>query len=179
VGRGSRRRPPARPRPRAAWGTPAKCRSRARLGLKDRVADRTYDATARQAANPPDPTLFVRPGTRSLVEMAICRHFEPIVWPRDWGTKGAAPSDETTQPAYLQALQETGATGLEPATSGVTVGRCELPLLATGRRSSQPRPIGRLRLATARPWWPTLRSKVVPHGRRNVGDGSRWEAGTS
>jgi hypothetical protein len=76
VGRGSRRRPPARPRPRAAWGTPARCRSRARLGLKDRVADRTYDATVRQSANPPDPTLFVRPGTRSLVEMPICRHFD-------------------------------------------------------------------------------------------------------
>jgi hypothetical protein len=40
--------------------------------------------------------------------------------PQDWATKGAAPSDETTQPAYLQALRETGATGLEPATSGVT-----------------------------------------------------------
>jgi hypothetical protein len=26
----------------------------------------------------------------------------------------------TTTPAYLQALRETGATGLEPATSGVT-----------------------------------------------------------
>lgn len=51
-----------------------------RLGLKDRVADGTYDATARQGAYPPDPTMFVRPGTRSIVEMAICRHFEPIVW---------------------------------------------------------------------------------------------------
>jgi hypothetical protein len=33
---------------------------------------------------------------------------------------------ETTQRAYLQALRKTGATGLEPATSGVT-----------GRRSNQ------------------------------------------
>jgi hypothetical protein len=89
VGRGSRRRPPARPRPRAAWGTPARCRSRARLGLKDRVADRTYDATARQSANPPDPTLFVRPGTRSLVEMPICRHFQPIVWATGLGHEGS------------------------------------------------------------------------------------------
>jgi hypothetical protein len=31
----------------------------------------------------------------------------------------AAPG-EATQSAYFQALQETGATGLEPATSGVT-----------------------------------------------------------
>jgi hypothetical protein len=56
-------------------GTPARCRSRARLGLKDRVADQTFDATARQSANPPDPTLFVRPGTRSLVEMSILQAF--------------------------------------------------------------------------------------------------------
>ena len=35
-------------------------------------------------------------------------------------------SRETTNLAYLQALQKTGATGLEPATSGVT-----------GRRSNQ------------------------------------------
>jgi hypothetical protein len=29
-------------------------------------------------------------------------------------------SEQTTLPTYLQALGETGATGLEPATSGVT-----------------------------------------------------------
>jgi hypothetical protein len=33
----------------------------------------------------------------------------------------------------LQALEETGATGLEPATSGVTVGRRALPLIAVSR----------------------------------------------
>ena len=41
------------------------------------------------------------------------------------GHAGREPT-ETTQPAYLQANEATGATGLEPATSGVT-----------GRRSNQ------------------------------------------
>ncbi len=49
-------------------------------GLKDWVADRTHDPTARQAAYPPGPTLFVPPGTRPLVEIPICRQFELIVW---------------------------------------------------------------------------------------------------
>jgi hypothetical protein len=43
------------------------------------------------------------------------------VWPRS----RSAPSQATTS-AYMQALREAGATGLEPATSGVT-----------GRRSNQ------------------------------------------
>jgi hypothetical protein len=40
--------------------------------------------------------------------------------PRDWATSRNAASDQTTQMPILQALRETGATGLEPATSGVT-----------------------------------------------------------
>jgi hypothetical protein len=37
-----------------------------------------------------------------------------------YGKKATDPSIEATKDAVLQALQETGATGLEPATSGVT-----------------------------------------------------------
>jgi hypothetical protein len=138
VGRGSQHRPPARPRPRAAWGTPARCRSRARLGLKDRVAD---PALTRRRVRPQirliRPCSCGRAQVRSWIRPCSCGRAHDRSWkclfagilgqsfgPRDWATKGAAPSDETTQPAYLQALQEAGATGLEPATSGVT-GRFE------------------------------------------------------
>ncbi len=54
--------------------------------------------------------------------MLIDAVVEPTFGPR----AACAASDQTTPPAYLQALRETGATGLEPATSGVT-----------GRRSNQ------------------------------------------
>jgi hypothetical protein len=37
-----------------------------------------------------------------------------------WATEAILASDWATDSAYLQALLETGATGLEPATSGVT-----------------------------------------------------------
>jgi hypothetical protein len=40
--------------------------------------------------------------------------------PRDWATRSEITSDPTTKSACLQALLKTGATGLEPATSGVT-----------------------------------------------------------
>jgi hypothetical protein len=38
----------------------------------------------------------------------------------EWATSCLRASQRTTNSADLQALQETGATGLEPATSGVT-----------------------------------------------------------
>jgi hypothetical protein len=50
--------------------------------------------------------------------------------------KRHSASVQTTELAYLQALQETGATGLEPATSGVTVPRRGLPWALAGLRWS-------------------------------------------
>jgi hypothetical protein len=69
---------------------------------------------------------FVRPDIRSFQNWSVCRLFHRSFGPRGWATKRLAASKRTTTPAHLQALQETGATGLEPATSGVT-----------GRRSNQ------------------------------------------
>ena len=54
--------------------------------------------------------------------MAICRLFLLDVWAtRDWAMSSHVASVQTTSPACLQVLRETGATGLEPATSRVTV----------------------------------------------------------
>jgi hypothetical protein len=95
------------------------------------------DATARQSA-----IRLIRPCScgRAQDRSWKCR-FAGILsqsfGPRDWATKGAAPSDETTQPAYLQALQEAGATGLEPATSGVTGRRSPLERATPGVRRPQ------------------------------------------
>jgi hypothetical protein len=124
VGRGSRRRPPARPSPR-------------RLGELLRDVDpepawvsRIGPPIGRTTPRRVRPQIrLIRPcscgrAPRSLVDMPICRHLSQSFGPRDWATKGATPSDETTQLAYLQAFQETGATGLEPATSGVTGWSC-------------------------------------------------------
>jgi hypothetical protein len=58
------------------------------------------------------------------------RLFAGLSSPEHWATNGPRnrqiKSEQTTQPFRLQAVRKTGATGLEPATSGVT-----------GRRSNQ------------------------------------------
>src|SRR2546423_9135725 len=51
--------------------------------------------------------------------------FVEIVWATVRPTPRIPVSSRATQPVKLQLLRETGATGLEPATSGVT-GRYEL-----------------------------------------------------
>jgi hypothetical protein len=66
-----------------------------------------------------DSFLFVRPYYKFGGERANCRAFA-CRWPRDWATDSESSPDSATQNACLQALRKTGATGLEPATSGVT-----------------------------------------------------------
>jgi hypothetical protein len=106
VGRGSRRRPPARPRPRAAWGTPARCRSRARLGLR---IGSPIELTTRRRVSP--QIRLIRPCScgraqdrswKCLFAGILSQSFGP----RDWATKGAAPSDETTQPAICRHFKK-------------------------------------------------------------------------
>ena len=73
-----------------------------------------------------DPLLFVRPATSSLAKCPFCRSFAWQTTGHDWATKRGSASCWTTEHTHLQALRVAGATGLEPATSGVT-----------GRRSNQ------------------------------------------
>ncbi len=73
-----------------------------------------------------EPFLVVRPNTSSSYEWPFCRPFVLGVWATGLGHDAHRRVRPDNQNAYLQALRETGATGLEPATSGVT-----------GRRSNQ------------------------------------------
>jgi hypothetical protein len=52
--------------------------------------------------------------------MAICRHIARIVWATGLGHEPTSGVWTDNENAHLQALRKTGATGLEPATSGVT-----------------------------------------------------------
>jgi len=67
-----------------------------------------------------EPILFVRPATSATNKSQFCRAFAGQTTGYDLATSLRFEPDLATQNAYLQALQETGATGLEPATSGVT-----------------------------------------------------------
>jgi hypothetical protein len=72
-------------------------------------------------------TWFVRATGHGLSpEIAICRYFSKEEWAANGPQRLAKASPETTQTADLQGKNLAGATGLEPATSGVT-----------GRRSNQ------------------------------------------
>ena len=59
--------------------------------------------------------------------------FSKRVWATGLGHAAEGEVRLDNRNAYLQALQKTGATGLEPATSGVTVERHGLPLIALSR----------------------------------------------
>ena len=59
-------------------------------------------------------------------EIGICRDFYATTLSHVWAMARNPASDQATDYAYVQVLREAGATGLEPATSGVT-----------GRRSNQ------------------------------------------
>ncbi len=67
-----------------------------------------------------EPVSFMRPATRFVGESTILQ----VVWPQrlgHWiGPAHVWPRLSDNLSAYLQILRETGATGLEPATSGVT-----------------------------------------------------------
>ena len=66
----------------------------------------------------------LRTMSKSATRFEPCRDFLvvvcPTLQPDCCPTKGVFVPSKTTEPADLQALPETGATGLEPATSGVT-----------------------------------------------------------
>jgi hypothetical protein len=66
--------------------------------------------------------------------MPICRAFRQSVWATGLGHEPHWSVWSDNRNAYLQALQETGATGLEPATSGVTGHFYERDMNDDGRR---------------------------------------------
>ena len=52
--------------------------------------------------------------------MPICRYFAQIVWATGLGHEARWSVSSDNRQCLFAALRETGATGLEPATSGVT-----------------------------------------------------------
>jgi hypothetical protein len=83
--------------------------------------------SAKEGAQHFDLIVFVRPGHKRTAKSPYLRGFSSKRLGHGFGPRvHFLASDQTTPPAYLQALPEAGATGLEPATSGVT-----------GRRSNQ------------------------------------------
>ena len=85
-----------------------------------------------------EPFSFVLPVYKVAREIAILQVFLLLRQRATFGPPSAqATPNQTTLHADLQALRETGATGLEPATSGVT-GRVGAPRRPAKNASEQP-----------------------------------------
>src|SRR5207245_2713391 len=68
-----------------------------------------------------DLVVLVRPAHKRQPENAICRVFCVSAPGHEWTTRRRSGAVSDNRNSYLQGNCEAGATGLEPATSGVTV----------------------------------------------------------